>query len=1370
MKKENIHPSQPAPHGLIWIRGRIAQINLCLFLALFIAAISTANAQVSSVVFEDDFSSDTIDPAKYTSNAPFFEGGEGDIHAEAGEGVMRFVGETSQQWWSGGTLKVNETYAASQDAPVTLTIDRVAENGQGSASRSALWIHDETENSYVLFADVRGEGGWRYNRKIGQDGDVPTGGGNNMASFDGEAFDDGGLHEMSIVANGSTVQLILDGQVGAEVPFPFNNVVFQFGSYARANNDTADTTWDNLQISAVLSTAVVFEDDFSSGSIDPAKFESAEPFFEGGVGNIHAEADGGVMRFVGETTQQWWSGGTLRLKDSFNATADSPVTLSIDRVEEDGQGSASRSALWIFDESESSYVLFADVRGEGGWRYNRKIGQDGDVPTGGGNNMASFDGAAFDDGGLHNMSMVANGSTVQLLLDGVVGAEVAFPFSPVVFHFGSFARANNDTANTAWDNLKVEAVPQQSNVVFSDDFASDSIDSARYEQATPFFEGGVGDIHGEAGDGVMRFVGTTTQQWWSGGTLRVTQPFEPSDSETITLSIDRVAEAGLGSASRSAVWIYDETETNYVLFADVRGEGGWRYNRKIGQDGDVPTGGGNNMAAFDGEAFDDGGLHTMTMEANGSTVKLILDGIEGAEVSFPFSPVIFHFGAFARANDDTADTTWDNLIIESEGGATFSPSGIGVRKGQTSQPVTVRIPQGLNSQKSISVKVSSDDPSIAIPQGGSNGSLNLMFAAGGPNTVTFQIVGQDLGGTQFSLTSSDIAAGNKLDVAVISDPGVLLTEAFAGNSINSSLFEISEEGFGNGLGDFTVEQNNGQLEISGFADGDTWPGASLKTKNSYLATEDLNLVVEVDRVAMDQFGEAGRTGVFLTNADRTRFVFFSQQVEIDDDAFWRVNVNPGSPGGGGAVIPGFGPMEDLGKHTMKLVANGSSVEVFLDGVSGGSFPFELSAGIFVELGAYAQFMDEDVSGEFDNLSIENVLPCVEGSPSSVLITRAENQEITVTVPRLANDAADISVTIKSNNPDVAIPAGGSNGSITLTFPSGSSNSQTFTAIPTGLGAAEFSVSTDADVCVAGSISVEVISIPEVFLTDDFSGDSVDTAKWRVDETPLNESGTLKPAPQSFIEIQNGEVVIHVEAETPAWPGMALLTVDTYSASLTEPLTFELDRKMVDFVLSSGVSSESRTGMWAMNANGDHVFFVDHTTHDARNFGWRYNRRPGADDNEEIGNGINIPAFDGGSFDNRGDHRMKLVLNGSTAKLFLDDVFGIEVEFPYSEGITLGFGSYADDVGPADPETGEPLGNQTTGNFDNALITGGSVPFVEQGNITGFTIQEGNLVIEWSGNQLLESTSVTGPFAPVAGAVPPNSSIPIEDGARFFIAE
>src|SRR6184192_2061092 len=88
--------------------------------------------------------------------------------------------------------------------------------------------------------------GWRYNRKIGEDGDVPTGSGTDIAAFNGASFDDGGLHRMTMVHDGKTVKLLLDGQPGTEVKFPFSTVVFEFGSYARANLDTADTTWDNL--------------------------------------------------------------------------------------------------------------------------------------------------------------------------------------------------------------------------------------------------------------------------------------------------------------------------------------------------------------------------------------------------------------------------------------------------------------------------------------------------------------------------------------------------------------------------------------------------------------------------------------------------------------------------------------------------------------------------------------------------------------------------------------------------------------------------------------------------------------------------------------------------------------------------------------------------------------------------------------------------------------------------------------------------------------------------------------------------------------------------------------------------------------------
>ena len=222
----------------------------CLLAALLTAATAPMRLQadISTVVFQDDFSSNTIDPAKYQPDAPFFEGGMGDIHAEAHDGVIEFVGTTTQQWWSGGTLRLAQTFNASPDSKVAVSIDRVSEVGVGSASRSALWVLDETRTKYVLFADVRGEGGWRYNRKIGENGDVPTGSGVDIGLFNGGNFDDGALHRMKIVADGQTAKLYLDDQLGAEVKFPFSRVVFEFGSYARANNDTAATTWDNLRI------------------------------------------------------------------------------------------------------------------------------------------------------------------------------------------------------------------------------------------------------------------------------------------------------------------------------------------------------------------------------------------------------------------------------------------------------------------------------------------------------------------------------------------------------------------------------------------------------------------------------------------------------------------------------------------------------------------------------------------------------------------------------------------------------------------------------------------------------------------------------------------------------------------------------------------------------------------------------------------------------------------------------------------------------------------------------------------------------------------------------------------------------------------
>ncbi|MBI4664140.1 MAG: hypothetical protein HY735_35535 [Verrucomicrobia bacterium] len=1308
--------------GELRVQSEAKKFGAGILATLLLLAVGTpgASAQISTVLLQDDFASNAIDPNKYKPDAPFFEGGKGDIHAEARNGVIEFVGTTSQQWWSGGTLQIAGTFEATEQTPVTVTIDRVSEAGVGTASRSALWILDETKTSYVLFADVRGEGGWRYNRKIGETGDVPTGSGTNIPLFDGATFDDGGLHKMKMVADGKTVKLYLDGTLGPEVKFPFSKVIFEFGSYARANNDTAATTWDNLRIETNLKTSVVFSDDFASDTINAGKFQPDAPFFEGGKGDIHAEARNGVIEFVGTTTQQWWSGGTLRVVPTFDATEQTPVAVTIDRISEKGVGTASRSALWILYESQTSYVLFAVVRGVGGWRYNRKIGEAGDVPTGSGTNIPLLDGASFDDGGLHKMRMVADGKTVKLYLDDLQGPEIKFPFSKVIFEFGSYARANNDTASTTWDNIKIETVVRQTSVVFSDDFAANAIDPAKYQPDAPFFEGGKGDIHTEARNGTIEFLGTTTQQWWSGGTLRIVPTFAPSESETITLSIDRVSEKGVGTASRSALWILNETQTSYVLFADVRGEGGWRYNRKIGEAGDVPTGSGTDIAAFNGATFDDGGLHRMSMVADGKTEKLLLDGTQGAEIKFPFSPVIFEFGSYARANNDTASTVWDNLKIESAGGATFAPAAVSVRNGQVSPAVTVRIPQGLNSQKAVQIRVVSSDANIAVPEGGTGASLALTFPAGGANTTTLRVRGVNLGGAQFSI-EGDIPGGNKLSVAVISNPGVVLQEDFAAATIDSTKWQVSKRSFEVGTGTYDAVQKGGVLDVSGVGIDNFWSGASFKTAKSYVATKELNLVFEVDRVSIEQVGSAGRTGVYITTDDRSRYVFFAQNVGENN---WQVNVNPGNPTGGGTALTAFAGVTDTAKHRMKLIANGQTVEVFLDGVSGGSFPFEVTSGIFFEIGAYARATDDSVRGVFDNVRIESALPCVSANPQTVSMTAADaGRQVTVTIPQLLNDAAPVAVTVTSRDPKVAVPGGAAGGTLTLNFAAGAANTQTFTVAPTGLGATTFEIASNPQNCVLGAVKIEVVAVPQVLLTDDFAASAIDQSKWKLDNTPFD---TGVATPESAITLEKGQAKIAVTVESSLWPGLALLTANTFSAGPTTPVTFEIDRALIDFDLVTGTGAEQRTGIWIKDALGNFVLFADYLAHDARNFGWRYNKMTGQADDNPTDAGINIAAFDGPKFDDRKNHRMKLVANGATVKLYLDDVLGAEVPFPFSQQLTFGFGAYADETG-----------NVVRGYFDNAKISGGSAPTPPR--LTA-ALQGGKVVISWTGTGTLQEAA------------------------------
>jgi len=374
------------------------------------------------------------------------------------------------------------------------------------------------------------------------------------------------------------------------------------------------------------------------------------------------------------------------------------------------------------------------------------------------------------------------------------------------------------------------------------------------------------------------------------------------------------------------------------------------------------------------------------------------------------------------------------------------------------------------------------------------------------------------------------------------------------------------------------------------------------------------------------------------------------------------------------------------------------------------------------------------------------------------MTRADAaKSVTIRIPSLLHDSANLAVTITSANPNVAIPSGAVNGSLVLNFAAGGPSTQTITVVPVGLGSTTFTASIPQG-CVNGALSVDVVAVPLVFLTDDFTGSKIDETKWRRDETPF-DTGTFK-ADLSNIELVGGQAKITVEAETANWPGLALLTAKTYSAKQTEPLSFEIDRSKLEFVLVNGTGANQRSGIWIRDGNNNFVFFDDNEAHDGRNFGWRYNASVG---NAELDNptneGINIPAFDGGTFDNQSNHRMKLVANGAVVRLYLDGVFGAEVPFPFGSNLTVGFGAYvaaANDI--------------VRGYFDNAVITGGASAFVPVGTLNAPQLVNGSVVISWTGGGVLESSdSLSAPAwttvtpAPVGNTI----SVPASQAASKF---
>ena len=512
-------------------------------------------------------------------------------------------------------------------------------------------------------------------------------------------------------------------------------------------------------------------------------------------------------------------------------------------------------------------------------------------------------------------------------------------------------------------------------VLFEDGFDDDTIDAAKWRLDDKPFETGGGDYEAVEADGVLTISGKSTQNWWGGLALATIPTFRATADAPLTFEVERVMHEGVGSSTRTSIWITDAQRQNFVLFSHNANESGWTYNKRVGDADDNATNRGINIGEFD-DRDSDFGQRLMGMEANGETVQLFLDEEPGPVVNFPFSEgIVFEIAVYARegsGNQDTITGVFDNVFVT--GPATdcvsLTPPFTEALKGETPE-LTLEIPP--DAPRPATVTITSSAPDVAIPSGAVDGVLTVTFNAGDEpaRVIPVEIPGEGL--AEFTLTS-DMPLCDMEPIGIFV-PAVLLEDDFEDEDFNERLWREDLNPFEDGDGAFDFLEEGGIIKLSGEAEEAFWPGIAIMSQGTFNPTPERPVRFQIDMKLTSLSMGTFRSGVWIADCDREEWIFFSFIGSGDD---WTANstttfVWPRD--GEGRLLRayeccGFADLNVTGR--VELLANGERVWVIMDGIEGGSAPFQFD-NVSFGFGAYAagldQFILDSVDAEFDNARV-----------------------------------------------------------------------------------------------------------------------------------------------------------------------------------------------------------------------------------------------------------------------------------------------------------------------------------------------------------------------------------------------------------------
>ncbi len=448
-----------------------------------------------------------------------------------------------------------------------------------------------------------------------------------------------------------------------------------------------------------------------------------------------------------------------------------------------------------------------------------------------------------------------------------------------------------------------------------------------------------------------------------------------------------------------------------------------------------------------------------------ATITFLLNGVEQfSHADADFRSGYVGFWAYTNAGQEIAV---DNFEVVSS----FSPcpavsplaASVVLTMESGNESLPVMIPLGANDTENYVVTVTSLDPTVAVPAGHTDGSLDITFAPGDSTVRNIEVEPVGKGETTFALTVEGVECDEEVTCAVNVLNVVSFEEEFVQPDGPPEGWYVAAE---------TVQVIDEALSLSGATGPFCW----------YAINSDPVYVGKMQSVSCDiRFAQVtdaiGAHGGLVLAPEVTTaraLGYMIDVIEREQDNGFRIykDNNATVQLSEGGVRPPYVWDDQWHRWKMDFTVTGFVLSIDEEEIA--------VVNDLTYRGGYLAFWCYTNSTQnmfVDNISIDfGVSPCPSISPSNAA-SRPVNApvEFTVSMPYGSNLNDDYVVTVTSTDPSVAVPTGSVDGVLTLTFPQGDEVlTQTFTVESLTPGTTDFVLSVDATSCPSAVATFTVL--------------------------------------------------------------------------------------------------------------------------------------------------------------------------------------------------------------------------------------------------------------------------------------------------------